>query len=383
MALREACNQPNGQTPLSRFQLLLIRALLSSRKIDETKQKAFMEKLLQDFSGTYATLLCCIGDRLGLFRDLALNGQTTSGEFAKRNGINQRYAKEWLNALFCAGYLEYDPVTDSFGLSPEQASFLADEKSRTFFAGKYQYFQTHIRNYDKIVSVFLQGGGVPMQEYGDDMWDGMERSTQVKFEHQLVQEWIEQLPEVKAALEKGVSVADIGAGRGRALIKLAQTFPNSRFVGFDAFGPTVAIARQNAAKAGVSENLSFFQLDAAKGLPEKYDLITTFDVIHDAVDPRGTLRAICRALKTGGIYLMLEDAPKERLEENRGPAGALSYSTSIFYCMTTSLANGGEGLGTMGLPESKLRDYCKEAGFRNFRKLPIDVSPDALYELKA
>ena len=66
-------------------------------------------------SGLNATL----GDRLGLFKDLAANGPATSGELAARTGIDKRYARAWLYALTSAGYLEYDPVNQSFTLPPE------------------------------------------------------------------------------------------------------------------------------------------------------------------------------------------------------------------------------------------------------------------------
>ncbi len=50
--------------------------------------------------------------------------------------------------------------------------------------------------------------------------------------------------------------------------------------------------------------------------------------------------------------------------------------------MTTSLANHGEGLGTLGLPETKLRAVCTEAGFRDVRRVPIEVPFNILYEIK-
>jgi len=93
-----------------------------------------------------------------------------------------------------------------------------------------------------------------------------------------------------------------------------------------------------------------------EGLPEQYDLITTFDVIHDMVNPRAALRAIRDALRPNGTYLLLDINVKDKLEENKGPLGALLQGLSIFYCMTVSLAHGGEGLGALGLPESKIRE---------------------------
>ena len=102
------------------------------------------------------------------------------------------------------------------------------------------------------------------------------------------------------------TVADVGCGWGRALIKLAQAFPNSRYVGYDIFEPTVAEANANAETAGVSNRVSFEHLDVVAGLPEQYDVITTFDVLHDMVNPRGALKAIHQGLKPDGSYLLLE-----------------------------------------------------------------------------
>ena len=68
----------------------------------------------------------------------------------------------------------------------------------------------------------------------------------------------------------------------------------------------------------MSDRARFERLDATTGLPEQYDLITTFDVIHDTADPRGALRAIRQALKPDGIYLCVETNGSARLEENVG-----------------------------------------------------------------
>jgi SAM-dependent methyltransferase len=176
-------------------------------------------------------------------------------------------------------------------------------------------------------------------------------------------------------------VADVGCGHGRALITLAHAFPNSRYVGYDVFAPAVARAQANAEAAGVTERVQFRTLDVVQGLPEPYDLITTFDVGHDMVNPRGALRAIRQALRPDGTYLMLEINCHDTLEANAGPLGALFYSASVLYCMTTSLAHGGEGLGTMGLPESKVRALCTEAGFSSVRRLPLENPFNTLYEI--
>jgi hypothetical protein len=133
----------------------------------------------------------------------------------------------------------------------------------------------------------------------------------------------------------------------------------------------------------VTDRVSFKQLDVVGGLPEQYDVITTFDVVHDMANPRGALRAIREGLKPDGTYVMLEINSSDKLEENVGPIGAMMYSLSVLYCMTTSLANNGAGLGTCGLPETKVREYCGEAGFSSVRRLPLENPFNILYEIKA
>ncbi len=132
----------------------------------------------------------------------------------------------------------------------------------------------------------------------------------------------------------------------------------------------------------MADRVSFQVLNIVQGLPETFDLITTFDVVHDMVNPRGALRVIRQALQPDGTYLMLEINCADRLEDNAGPLGALFYSISVLYCMTTSLAHGGEGLGTMGLPESKVRELCMDAGFSRVRRLPLENPFNTLYEVK-
>jgi SAM-dependent methyltransferase len=167
-----------------------------------------------------------------------------------------------------------------------------------------------------------------------------------------------------------------------ALIKLAQAYPNSYYVGYDPFEPVIARAGKHAQATGVADRVRFQQLDATYGLPAQYDVITTFDVVHDVADPRGLLRAIRQALKPDGVYLCVEMNCSDKLEENIGPIGALFHGISILYCMTTSLAQGGVGLGTLGLPESRLRELCIEVGFRSVGRMPLESPFNVLYAIR-
>ncbi|HUJ12537.1 MAG TPA: class I SAM-dependent methyltransferase, partial [Thermoanaerobaculia bacterium] len=198
----------------------------------------------------------------------------------------------------------------------------------------------------------------------------------------LVQQWIPSMPDLEKKLRSGACVVDVGCGRGRGLIRLAGAYPKSFYTGFDVYAPSIERARANAKTAGVGDRVRFEVLDAAKGIPEKHDVIFTFDVVHDAVDPLGILRSIRDALQPDGIYACVDINCSDKLEENAGPLGALFHGFSLFYCMTTSLAGGGAGLGTLGLNERKLRELASVAGFGSVRRVPLENPFNNLYELR-
>jgi len=234
---------------------------------------------------------------------------------------------------------------------------------------------------NQLMQAFRNGGGVPMEAYDPSTWEGVTRFTSAWFENLLVPVWLPLMPEVQAELEHGALVADVGCGQGKALIKLAQTYPQSRYVGYDNFAPAIEQAKANAHAARVADRVRFEHRDVSEGLPEQYDVITTFDVVHDAVNPRRLLRAIRNALSPNGRYVCLEINSSDKLEENIGLLGSFFYSVSVLYCMTTSLAHHGEGLGTVGIPESKMRELCAEAEFSNVRRVPMENPFNILYEV--
>ena len=350
--------------------------------IDQPKADAFTSRVLGDTSGCMVTLLAALGDRLGLFKELAAHGPATSVELAARAKINERYAREWLGGMAAAGYLEYDPASGRFTLPAEHEPSLAQEGGPFFVGGSYQLLLAEIGQIGRVAEAFRSGDGVPQSAYDESLWEGQERFGAGWVENLLTQVWLPALPEVQAKLERGAAVADVGCGRGRALIKLAHAYPNAYYVGYDAFEPAIAHASENARAAGVADRVRFQQLDATYGLPAQYDVITTFDVVHDAADPRGLLRAIRQALKPDGIYVCVEMNCSDKLEENIGPIGALFHGISILYCMTTSLAQGGAGLGTLGLPESRLRELCGEVGFRSVGRMPLENPFNVLYAIR-
>lgn len=350
--------------------------------LDMAKAEAFFGKVLGDLAGMIGTWLASIGDRYHLFSDLSERGPATAGELAARAGIDSHYAREWLAAVSSAGYIEYDPATRRFSLTPEHAMVISQEGSPFFFAGFFQQYRSMCRLSESITDAFASGRGIPIAAYDDDWFEGMERNTFAAFDNFLVQQWIPAMPDVQAKLERGALVADVGCGRGRAIIKLAEAYPRSTFIGFDLVEASLASATASAVAAGVSDRDRFERYNVEDGLPEAVDVVTAFDVVHDAAHPVSFLRAIRQSLRPDGIFVCLDFNSSEKLEENVGPVGTFLHGSSIVYCKTTALAEGGEGIGAAGLHEAKLRELSAEAGFSAVRDVPIDNPFNKLYEIR-
>jgi 2-polyprenyl-3-methyl-5-hydroxy-6-metoxy-1,4-benzoquinol methylase len=347
-----------------------------------TTTEAFVGKVLGDTTGLTNTVLAWIGDELGLWKDLHAKGPATSAELAGRTRLAERPVREWASAMTAAGYLAYDPTTKAFALPAEHAPVLAQEAGPMFFGGAHQEFVGLTRPLDRIVESFRTGRGVPQSAFPDAAFAGMDRFTAGWFENLLLPVWLPSIEGLETRLRQGIRVADVGCGRGRALVKLAQAFPDSRFVGYDVYGPNIEKARANAKAAKVDDRVSFVERDATDGIDGTFEFVTTFDVLHDAVDPDGLLRAVRRGLSNDGVYFCVDINCSPNLEENKGPVASLFYGCSVLYCMSVSLAHGGAGLGTCGLHQGKLEELGGGAGFGHIRRVPLDNPFNNLYELR-
>ena len=87
-------------------------------------------------------------------------------------------------------------------------------------------------------------------------------------------------------------------------------------------------------------------------------------------------------LAPDGTYLMLEMNCSANVDENVNFIGKFLYTVSTLYCMTQSLAQNGAGIGA-AMGEPKARELAEAAGFREFRRLPIEDPFSVLYALRA
>lgn len=349
--------------------------------MDRDAVRAFMERFMEMATGAALLGVVAVADRTGLFARLAGQGPLSLDEVRSRSGLQPRYLKEILSALAAGGILLYDAKAETFELPDEHAACLADDRSPYCLAGWTQSLPSMMRAIPGVARACREGGGVSYSEFGEDMVAGIDRMNSPGTRILLARKWLPAMDGVVARLQEGIRVADVGCGSGTAAVAIAKSFPRSQVVGFDVDETSIGRARQLAAREDAA-NVRFEQV-GGESLPTDppFDLITTFDVIHDMVRPRAVLKRIRQALRPDGAYLMVEPAAGDTLAENIGPNGALLYSMSTLHCMTVSLAHGGEGLGTAWGPR-RAEELCREAGFGRFRRLEIENPFNAFYEVR-
>ena len=336
--------------------------------LNEQHLNELLGRAIVDFGATSNAPLVLIGDRLGLYRALARLGALTPAGLASATKTHERYVREWLNAQAASGYIDYLADSGKYRLSPEQAMVFADEDSPAFIVGGFETALAAGRIVDKLTEAFKTGHGIGWHEHDHALFHGVARFFRAGYLGNLVQQWIPALEGVKARLESGIRVADIGCGHGISTIVMAQAFPNSRFVGFDYHAESVEAARLRAVEAGVADRCKF-EIGSAKTFGDaRYDLITMFDALHDLGDPAGAARHVLERLAPGGTWMIVEPYAGDRVEENLNPIGRAYYAGSTLMCTPCSLSQEvGLALGAQA-GEARLRAVVMGAGFGKFRR---------------
>ena len=335
------------------------------REFDENRAEAFADKLLTSLNYGSLSLMISIGHRTGIFDTMRSLAPATSEEVARSAGLNERYVREWLGAMVTAGVIEVDPTSTRYILPAEHAAFLTRAAGADNFAVFTQYIGLLGAVEDKVVECFKKGGGVPYEDFlrfHAVMAEDSGQSVLSSLESHV----IPLVPGLAERLSDGIRVLDIGCGRGRIITRLAELYPQSRFTGMDISVEAVGTARSEASQKRL-ENVEFIVQDLSdfdeKAESESFDLITSFDAIHDQVKPLNVLKGIYRGLKSDGVYLMQDIKGSSQVYENVDhPIGTFLYTISTMHCMTVSLSQGGEGLGAMW-GEEKAREYLGRAGF--------------------
>jgi ubiquinone/menaquinone biosynthesis C-methylase UbiE len=336
--------------------------------IDEAKLHAFIGKMLDDLGGAMSVPTVRLGLRLGLFEALARSPATAAELALRAGGLHERYVREWALAQAANGYVDFDPATDSFSLSPEQAMVFENRDSPVYLAGAFELAAAMIEAEPKVEECFRKGSGVRWGDHAGCLFCATGAFFRPGYVNNIVQSWIPALNGVEAKLRQGAKVADVGCGVGFSTLLMAQAYPDSEFTGYDFHEPSIEEARRHAETHGLSERVRF-EVAAAKEIDGRdFDLVTMYDCLHDMGDPRGCAQHMRRIVAPGGSWMVVEPIAGDRPEQNMNPVGRLYYNASTMICVPTSLDQEvGEGLGAQA-GEARLSEIIREAGFETVRR---------------
>lgn len=334
--------------------------------------------------GEVVSLMVHLGDRLGLYRAMDGAGPLTAAGLAERTGMAERWLLEWLRSQAAAGLLQ-SADGEVFELEPEAAAVLADEQNSIWFAaGAFRGAVVPTDVLDRLADCFRTGIGLSYDDLGPSAAHAVERMLGPWTRLALVPQILPSLDGVVGKLERGARVADVGCGSGVAVLTMARAFPASTFEGFDPSRHAIERAHTSLREAGVDN--ATFHLAPAADLPQDptFDLVLTFDCIHDMPHPAEAIAAIRRAIKPDGTWLIKDIRSGSSWEQNRrNPVLAMMYGTSVATCMSSALsAPDGAGLGTLGFNPQLAEKMVRAAGFSHFEVHDFDDPANLYYEVR-
>jgi SAM-dependent methyltransferase len=337
--------------------------------IDNDQLHEFLGRFVGDLGATVHAANVVIGDKLGLYKALAASGPATPAELALATGTAERYVAEWLRGQAAGGYVTYDAAAQTFALDEIQEFTLTKEDNPFFLPGAFQLATAAARDEPAITEAFRTGAGVGWHEHNTDVFAGCERFFRPGYNANLVASWLPACDGVVDRLQAGARVADIGCGHGASTLIMARAFPASTFRGFDYHDPSIQHAGKAAADAGVGDRLSFETATAADFPGTGYDLVTSFDCLHDMGDPVSAAAHVLQALDAEGTWMIVEPFAGDRVEDNLNPVGRAFYNFSTLLCVPSSLSQDvGLALGAQA-GESAIRDVVGAAGFTRFERV--------------
>jgi len=332
------------------------------------KLNELLGKAVVDFGATFHAAMVRIGDKLGLYKALAVGGAQTPTELAKRTGTAERYVREWLNSQAAGGYVNYDAASKKYSLSEEQAFALSDESNPVFLPGAFQLALAAVRSEERICEAFRTGKGMGWHEHHHELFPGTERFFRPNYAGNLVNNWIPALEGVEEKLKTGARVADVGCGLGASTILMAKAYPKSEFTGFDYHDKSIEAARQRAKDAGIGDRVKFEVAKAKDYRGKDFDFVAFFDCLHDMGDPAGAAAHVHASLAKDGTWMIVEPFANDNPEDNFNPVGRAYYSASTLLCTPASLSQEvGLALGAQA-GEKRIAAVVKEGGFARFRR---------------
>ena len=354
----------------------------ASAQARKQQDKSYAARLWKYKQAETVSLMINVGRRLGLYQHMMTLGKTTAAELAEKSGLHERWLLEWLRLQTAANILEYD-APDTFELPEAGVGMLADESDSSYMLDNFEGGVTP-EVLDGLLESFRTGLGKTYESSGPEGARRGETRHWRAAKQQVLPKMMPALDGVATKLSAGCLVADVGCGDGAVILALAEAYPDSRFHAFDPSKHAVARVKE------VAEQMRLVNVEAqvssGEELPRegKYDLIITFDCIHDMTHPQQVMTVIRDRIHEDGTWFIKDIRSKPDFEDNlRNPMLAMMYGFSLMSCMSSAMSTpDGAGLGTLGFNPEVAEVMCTKAGFTRFQMHDFGDPGNLYYEVR-
>lgn len=354
----------------------------SAAQARQQEKKSYASRLWKYKQAETVALMVNVGRRLGLYQHLESLGKTTAAQLAEKSGLHERWLLEWLRLQTAAEIIVYT-APDTFELPMAGIAMLADEADASFMVDNFEGGETP-EAVDGLLESFRTGIGKTYESSGPEGARRGEARHWRAAKQQVLPNMIPALAGVQSKLQDGCAVADVGCGDGAVILSLAEAYPRSQFYAFDPSKHAVARVKEVAEQMNLTNVEAIIASGEALPSATVYDLILTFDCIHDMTHPQQVMEVIRKQLRKDGTWFIKDIRSKPDLEDNlKNPMLAMMYGFSLMSCMSSAMSTpDGAGLGTLGFNPEVAETMCKKAGFTRFQMHDFKDPGNLYYEVR-
>ncbi len=320
---------------------------------------------MQTATGFWSSKVLLTAVGFDLFSILG-DGSMTAGELGETLELHPRGTFDFFDALLALGFLKRDGdgPEGRYRNTPETAAFL-DRKSPMYIGGMPEMLNSRLFGFWDNLGTALKTG----QQQNEVKVHGRSIFEELYASEEKLGGFLEAMTGFQAAnfmllgekfdFARYKTVSDIGGALGLLSRVVGKRHPHLTFTTFD-LPPVEPLAAKQIADAGMSDRVRAVSGDFLVDDLPKADVVTMGNILHDwnLEKKKALIRKAHDALPEGGAFIAIENLIDDARREN---AFGLLMSLNM-------LIEFGEAFDYTG---ADFREWCTEAGFRNFDILPL------------
>lgn len=267
-----------------------------------------------------------LGIELGLFETLRSKGPLKPDELARVHGLQHRPVDVWAKTLVHHGQL----VAAGHGrvaLSPGFEVVVCEPRTLLNLSPSIRYHARFLaQDFLELDAFFVDGLPRPPARHGPELSGNIAEQT-AAMHAVFMQGMLPDLADVRARLNAGASVLDIGCGNGDLGLRLCLEFPGVTYQGFELDEHAVAAGRRIFEQAGITgrASLELEDFSRANVVPASFDVAFLFLALHE-IPPASrdaVARAIRAALRPDGLLVVVDETYPESVDDAAMPAARM------------------------------------------------------------